>query len=50
MTSRFMGLIVVPGEHIVKMEVEEEDGMADAPVGSKSREGIQDGSARSDIA
>jgi hypothetical protein len=23
MTSRFLGLIVVPGEHIVKIEVEE---------------------------
>lgn len=48
MTSRFVGLIVVPGEHIVKIEVEEEGRRADATMGPTSSEGIQDGSAQSD--
>ena len=42
MNSRLVGLIVVPGEHIVKIEVEEEGRRADATVDSTSSEGIQD--------
>ena len=49
MTSRFVGLIVVPGEHIVKIEVEEEGRRANVTVGSTSRGVVQDRSARSDI-
>ena len=45
MSSRPVGLIVVPGEHIVKIEVEEEARRADATVGSTSgSEVVQDGS------
>ena len=49
MSSRLVGLIVVPGEHIVKIEVEEEEKRADTSVGLTSSEGIRDDSARSDI-
>lgn len=49
MSSRLVGLIVVPGEHVVKIEVEEEGWRADATVGSRNSEGVQDGSSRSDV-